>query len=70
MLLIDTAVFFLLFLILTNIDYLHFYGFISYQHAAFTVQMKSNTETKALMMISTIEWTLDWIGCGSKYSYD
>ena len=26
----------------TNIDYLHCHGFISYQHAALTAQMKSN----------------------------
>jgi len=39
---------------LTNIDYSHCYGFISYQHAALTAQMKSNSQTY-LMMFSPIE---------------
>jgi len=49
------------FSVLTNINYLHCHGFISYQHAALTAQMKSNSETYP-MMFSPIEWTLDWIG--------
>jgi len=38
----------------TNIDYLHCHGFITYQHAPLTAQMKSNSETY-LMMFSPIE---------------
>jgi len=37
-----------------GIDYLHCRGFISYEHAALTAQMKSNSETY-LMMITPIE---------------
>jgi len=45
---------FFYFPVLTNIDYLHCHGFISYQHAALTAQIKSNSETY-LMMFSPIE---------------
>jgi len=55
--------------VLTNIDYLHCRGFISYQHAALTAQMKSNSETY-LMMFSPTEWALDWIGLDlEKWTY-
>ena len=48
-----TAVF-MYFSVLTNIDYLHCHGVISYQHATLTAQMESNSETY-LMMFSPIE---------------
>jgi len=41
------------FSVLTNIDYLHCYGFISYQNAELTAQMKSNSEI--YLMFSPIE---------------
>ena len=45
---------FFYFPVLTNIDYFHCYGFISYEHAALTAHMKSNSETY-LMMFSPTE---------------